>query len=170
MMNKVVIIIGIFSKSYPSNNSAELLNMISQITPSDIDKLLDLVRNPRDDKRYDDTLNNYLSLVNHVFGSVDYLSLGDTVETRQQRYMIYDEMDESTSYISAALDILSDDATQPDEDGIILTVLSESEKVKSIVEELFEELDVESNLSKWARAIAKYGDLFIQVNNLSFFV
>lgn len=98
-----------------------------------------------------------------VFGSNDYFSLGDTVETRQQRYEIYDEMDSSTAYISSALDILSDDATQPDEKGIILRVVSDSAKVKTLVEDLFTNLEVEEKLSKWARAIAKYGDFFIKV-------
>lgn len=162
-----MIVIGILSKVLEAYNpdSAELLKRIGQITPDDIDRLIAISRNSPEDLERDDTLNNYLSLIGQVFGSNDYLSLGDTVETRQQRYEIYDEMDESTSYISAALDILSDDATQPDETGVVLTVISESEKVKSLIEELFDSLDIESQLGKWARAIAKYGDLFIKVRS-----
>lgn len=162
-----MIVIGIFSKVLESYNpdSAELLKRIAQITPDDIDRLIAISRNSPEDLERDDTLNSYLSLVSQVFGGNDYLSLGDTVETRQQRYEIYDEMDESTSYISAALDILSDDATQPDEAGVVLAVVSESAKVKSLVEDLFEDLDIESQLGKWARAIAKYGDLFIKVKS-----
>lgn len=159
---------GIFNKSKSKDTDMEdvdLLKVLSSVTPEDIDKLLDIVRHSKDIREYDPNMVKYLSLVNQVFGGTDYLSIGDTVETRQQRYEIYDEMDESTAYISSALDILSDDATQADENGVILTIISENSKVKNAVEELFNDLDIESKLGKWARAIAKYGDLFIQVNS-----
>lgn len=145
-------------------NTADLLKRIADLKPEDIDNLIHIMNNSPEKQPDDNMLNTYLSLVKQVFGTNDYLSVGDRVETRQQRYEVYDEMDSSTAYISSALDILSDDATQPDEKGIVLRVVSENAKVKSIIEDLFIELEIEEKLSKWARAIAKYGDFFIQID------
>lgn len=144
----------------------ELLHSLSSITPEDVQKLKNIIRNAPNEKSNSEEMNRYLSLVNRVFGTtgVDYLSVGDTVETRQQRYEIYDEMDSSTSYISAALDILSDDACQPDEDGLIVHIEAENDKVRSILEDLFERLEIEDKISKWTRATAKYGDMFIRIS------
>lgn len=156
-------IFSVFSRE-KTPSSAELLKELGTITPQDIEKLLAIARNSPDKVEYDETMNRYLSIVNQVFNGTDYLTLGDTVGTRQQRYEIYDEMDESTSFISAALDILSDDSTQQDEDGVIIHVISDNAKVKRIVEDLFNDLEIEGQISKWARAIAKYGDFFLRVN------
>lgn len=145
---------------------ATLLNRIANLTPDDIDKLVDIVRN-RYEKSPEETsqsLTDYFSLLKSVFSSTNFNSIGNTPHTRNQRYEIYDEMDESTSYISSALDILSDDATQPDEDGVILHIHSESAKIVNLVTEFVEEFELEDKVSKWARAIAKYGDLFVRVS------
>lgn len=164
-----MIFIGIFNRVHKDENknnrtdTIALLKRFADLKPEDVDTLLNILRNSPEQAKKDETLNSYLHLVNQIFGSNDYLSIGDRVETRQQRYEIYDEMDESTAYISSALDILSDDATQPDEKGIVMRIISDNSKVKTVVEELFVELEIEEKLSKWARAIAKYGDFFIKV-------
>ena len=144
---------------------ASLLKYLAKLTPDDVDRLVDIVKNPNavDPVQRSQSLTDYLDLVRSVFGSTNFNSVGNSPQTRNQRYEIYDEMDENCSYISAALDILSDDAIQPDEDGIILHVKSDSEKITNIVSEFIEEYELEDRVAKWARAIAKYGDLFIRV-------
>lgn len=165
-------IIGILDRFRSSENSnpskdvdtTDLLKRIAEIKPEDIDTLIHIMKNSPEKSSEDSMLNTYLSLVKQVFGTNDYLSVGDRVETRQQRYEVYDEMDASTAYISSALDILSDDATQPDEKGVVMRIVSDNSKVKSIIEDLFIELEIEEKLSKWARAIAKYGDFFVEID------
>ena len=150
------------------NNAPEeapLLKYTSNVTPEDIDKLVDIAKNQVENtsENRSKSLTDYVELVKSVFGATNFNSVGNTPHTRRQRYEIYDEMDESTAYISSALDILSDDATQADSDGVIIHVNSASQKVVSIVSEFIEEFELEDKISKWARAVAKYGDLFIKV-------
>jgi len=162
---------GLFSKSKKPTQSnslpdeASLLKYIANLTPEDIDLLKDAAINrynvnPEERSK---SLTDYFNLLNSVFNNVNFNSTGNTPHTRNQRYEIYDEMDESTAYISSALDILSDDATQADEEGIIIHIKSESAKIQTLVSEFFEEFEIEDKISKWTRAVAKYGDLFIKV-------
>lgn len=148
-----------------SKDEADLLRLIANLTPEDIDKMVSIAKqnyyNHRDDMSK--SMTDYSDLVRSVFSN-NFNSVGNTPHTRNQRYEIYDEMDESTAYISSALDILSDDATQADEDGIIIHVASESAKINALVEEFIKEQELESKISKWTRAVAKYGDLFISVD------
>lgn len=146
-------------------DEANLLKYIANLTPEDIDRLVDVARNRYNEspENASKSLTDYYDLLRQVFSSTNFNSIGNTPHTRNQRYEIYDEMDESTAYISSALDILSDDATQADEDGIIIHVNSESSKINNLVTEFIEEFELEDKVSKWARAIAKYGDLFVKV-------
>jgi len=68
----------------------------------------------------------------------------------------------NTPEISAALDIYAEESTTMSEKGSILTIYSESERVKSILEDLFNnKLDINTNLQMWARGMCKYGDDFV---------
>lgn len=147
-------------------DEAALLKYVANLTPEDIDNLVSIIRNQynQSPEQTSTSLTQYFNILNGVFGSTNFNSIGNTPQTRNQRYEIYDEMDESTAYISSALDILSDDATQTDEEGVIIHINSESAKIVSIVSEFLEEFELEEKVSKWARAIAKYGDLFIKVD------
>ena len=160
--------IGLFSKKDPSNEGPEeanLLKYVANLTPEDIDRLVSVAKNAiyGEDKESSNLMNRYFELINSVFNYGNLNSIGNTPHTRNQRYEIYDEMDESSAYCSSALDILSDDATQADNDGIIIHVNSESAKVNTLVYNFIEDFELEEKVSKWARAIAKYGDLFIKV-------
>ena len=146
-------------------DEASLLKYIANLTPEDIDRLVATAKNQFNEspEKLSTSMTDYFALLRQVYGSTDFNSLGNTPHTRNQRYEIYDEMDESTAYISSALDILSDDATQADEDGIIIHINSDSAKINSIVEDFIEEFEIEEKVSKWARATAKYGDFFLRV-------
>lgn len=68
----------------------------------------------------------------------------------------------NTPEISAALDIYSEESTTLSEKGELLTIYSESDRVKNILEDLFvERLDINTNLQMWARGLCKYGDNFV---------
>ncbi len=80
---------------------------------------------------------------------------------RLAAYYDYESM-EFTPEISAALDIYAEESTTLSEKGEILTIYSESDRVKSILEDLFKEkLDINTNLQMWARGVCKYGDNFV---------
>ncbi len=64
--------------------------------------------------------------------------------------------------ISAALDIYSEESCTPSEKGEILTIFSDSKRIKNILTDLFQNvLDVDTNLQMWARGMCKYGDDFV---------
>jgi len=68
----------------------------------------------------------------------------------------------NTPEISAALDIYAEESTTMSEKGEILTIYSESKRVKHILEDLFNtRLDINTNLQMWARGLCKYGDDFV---------
>lgn len=81
--------------------------------------------------------------------------------SRIASYMDYEAM-EFTPEISAALDIYSEEATTPSEQGYILTIHSDSKRVKSVLDDLFYNiLDIQTNLPMWTRNTCKYGDNFV---------
>jgi hypothetical protein len=70
----------------------------------------------------------------------------------------------NTPEISAALDIYAEESTTLSEKGEILTIYSESTRVKSILEDLFmNKLDLNTNLQMWTRGMCKYGDDFVYI-------
>jgi hypothetical protein len=80
---------------------------------------------------------------------------------RLAAYYDYESM-EFTPEISAALDIYAEESTTMSEKGEILTIYSESNRVKSILDDLFKnKLDINTNLQMWARGLCKYGDDFV---------
>lgn len=80
---------------------------------------------------------------------------------RLAAYYDYESM-EFTPEISAALDIYSEESTTLSEKGDILTIYSESKRVKNILTDLFENiLDINTNLQMWCRGLGKYGDNFV---------
>ena len=81
--------------------------------------------------------------------------------TRMASYYDYEPM-EYTPEISAALDIYAEESTTPDQDGHILKVYSESNRIKSVLTDLFtNKLDINTNLPMWTRNTCKFGDNFI---------
>ena len=80
---------------------------------------------------------------------------------RLAAYYDYESM-EFTPEISAALDIYSEESTTMSEKGDILTIFSESDRIKNELEDLFNnKLDINTNLQMWARGVCKYGDNFV---------
>jgi hypothetical protein len=81
--------------------------------------------------------------------------------TRISAYYDYESM-EFTPEISAALDIYAEESTTLSEKGELITIFSESTRVKEILEDLFKNrLDLNTNLQMWTRGMCKYGDDFV---------
>jgi hypothetical protein len=69
---------------------------------------------------------------------------------------------EYTPEISAALDIYGEESTTVNQDGLMVQVYSDSQRIKSILSDLFNNaLDVNTNLPMWTRNTCKYGDNFV---------
>lgn len=152
---------------HPDGSTDNLLAGLSTLTPQDLEDIKSILADHRSEEKDDKSprTDQYLDIARSLYmRALDpYISSSSSQISRNQLYGIYDEMDDSVAYVTSALDILSDDATQPDEYGNIYYIDSPSEKVRNLLTNLFEDLEIESKLSKWARAIAKYGDLFIRV-------
>ena len=80
---------------------------------------------------------------------------------RMARYSDFSEM-EYTPEISSALDIYAEETVAADERGSVLHVYSENPSIEKILSELFyDTINVEFNLTAWARNLCKYGDFFL---------
>ena len=79
---------------------------------------------------------------------------------RLERVKDYDEMDHYPE-ITRALDIYADDSMTYAEDGKILQIVSDDDKVVHELEELlYQRLDLDFHLWTWIRNMCKYGDMF----------
>ena len=80
---------------------------------------------------------------------------------RMARYSDFSEM-EYTPEISSALDIYAEETVAADERGSVLHVYSENPSIEKVLSELFyDTINVEFNLTAWARNLCKYGDFFL---------
>jgi hypothetical protein len=80
---------------------------------------------------------------------------------RMSAYYDYESM-EFTPEISAALDIYAEESTTLSEKGELITIFSESTRVKDVLTDLFKNrLDLNTNLQMWTRGMCKYGDDFV---------
>lgn len=81
--------------------------------------------------------------------------------SRVASYMDYEAM-EFTPEIAVALDIMSEESCTLNEQGKILSVYSDSSRIKKVLEDLFfNVMDIHSNLPMWTRNTCKYGDNFL---------
>jgi len=81
--------------------------------------------------------------------------------TRLASFYDFESM-EFTPEIAAALDIYAEESCTPDESGTLLTVESDSSRIKDILDNLFHKiLDLHAVLPAWTRNTCKYGDNFV---------
>tara|TARA_R100000908_G_C3756546_1_gene151347 strand:- start:911 stop:2728 length:1818 start_codon:yes stop_codon:yes gene_type:complete len=81
--------------------------------------------------------------------------------TRLASFYDFESM-EFTPEIAAALDIYAEESCTPDETGTLLTVESDSSRIKDILDNLFHKvLDLHAVLPAWTRNTCKYGDNFV---------
>jgi len=79
---------------------------------------------------------------------------------RLERVKDYEEMDHYPE-ITRALDIYADDSMTYAEDGKILQIVSDDDKIIHELEELlYQRLDLDFHLWTWIRNMCKYGDMF----------
>lgn len=98
------------------------------------------------------------------FYKVEKNQLQKTMQYEAQRlpaFMDYEGM-EYYPMIASALDLYAEEATTLGENGKILNIYSKSDRIKSVLENLFNEtININTNLVSWTRTMLKYGDNFI---------
>jgi|694.fasta_scaffold11417_8 hypothetical protein len=97
------------------------------------------------------TQSNVYSTAMSAYGTYD----------RMARYSDFQEM-EYTPEIASALDIYAEESVSPDEKGNIVHIYSENAQIQKLLNELFyDTLNVNFNMTSWARNMCKYGDFFL---------
>lgn len=97
------------------------------------------------------TQSNVYSTAMSAYGTYD----------RMARYSDFQEM-EYTPEIASALDIYAEESVSPDEKGNIIHIYSENAQIQKLLNELFyDTLNVNFNMTSWARNMCKYGDFFL---------
>ena len=84
-----------------------------------------------------------------------------------QRPMLFRdyELMEMDTVIGAALDIVADEMTARDEFGDVVTIKTEDEEIKKILNNLFVDiLNIDFNLWPWVRSVLKYGDFYLKLD------
>lgn len=83
---------------------------------------------------------------------------------QMSRIAVYSDAENMEAFpeISSALSLYANESVTLNEDGKILQIYSDSERIKTILEDLFfNRLDLNSNLYSWARNLCKLGDNFL---------
>ena len=84
--------------------------------------------------------------------------------TRLASYADFEGM-EFFPEISAALDIMMEESTTLNSENKMISIFSESKRVRRILEDLFfNRLDIHTSLPMWTRNTCKYGDNFLFLN------
>lgn len=84
-----------------------------------------------------------------------------------QRPMLFRdyELMEMDPIICAALDLIADECAVKDEFGDVLTIKTENEDIKKILDNLFVDImNIDFNLWPWVRSMLKYGDFYLKLD------
>ena len=100
--------------------------------------------------------NQWTKIENNLYTQATYYE-----PSRLASFYDFESM-EYTPEISAALDIYGEESTTVNQDGQMVQVYSDSQRIKSILSDLFNNaLDINTNLPMWTRNTCKYGDNFV---------
>jgi len=84
--------------------------------------------------------------------------------TKIDLYTDYEAMD-TDAIISSALDIYSDESTLKNDIGNVLTIKTDNDNIRKILQNLFYDiLNIEYNLWPWVRNLCKYGDHYLYLD------
>lgn len=101
--------------------------------------------------------------------NIEEIGDGDVYDVTVDKYQnfatdscfVHNTMD-MHSMISSALDIYADEIVTQNEFGKVLTISTEDDNIKEILENLFFDImNVEFNLWSWTRNLCKYGDFYL---------
>lgn len=83
---------------------------------------------------------------------------------RTELFRDYDTMS-MDPILASALDIYADECTSKNEMGEIISIKSNNDEIKNILNNLFYDiLNIEFNLWSWTRSLVKYGDFYLRLH------
>ena len=110
--------------------------------------------------------SNLVDRYQKIYTGAGLSGYSDSMLTKSMRLNLfkdYEQMD-SDAIISSALDIYSDESTMKSEYGEVLTIQTDNNQIKQILNNLFYDiLNIEFNLWPWIRNMCKYGDFFLKL-------
>jgi hypothetical protein len=121
------------------------------------EELVDELKSGDDPKKIirDDGFEDIMSFQNN-------LNMDEDLRDRKQRYNIYREMS-GQEFIHRGLEIIADDSTQNNQDGNVLRVYGDEEKVNILEDLFYERVDLNYELWSIVYETAKMGDNFYEV-------
>lgn len=101
-------------------------------------------------------------VINNVLDLQSFNSLENTAQSRNELYNVYDNMCQDGT-ISAVIETYSEDATERNDDGLIVWAESDNAEVAKMVEYLLDTLNVDKHIFKWVYSLCKYGDVYLRL-------
>ena len=84
--------------------------------------------------------------------------------TKIDLYTDYEAMD-TDAIVASALDIYADESTLKNDQGDVLSIITDNDTIRKILKNLFYDiLNVEYNLWPWVRNLCKYGDFYLYLD------
>ena len=100
--------------------------------------------------------------INNILDLNSFNSLTNTAQSRNELYNVYDNMCQDGT-ISAVIETYSEDATERNDDGLIVWAESDNAEVAKMVEYLLDTLNVDKHIFKWVYSLCKYGDIYLRL-------
>ena len=98
-----------------------------------------------------------------IFFDENEFGEGNTLNNRRDAYDTFNEMD-TMEFIHRGIEIISDDATQPNDSGDVMKFVSDDETLKDVLDQLFiKKLDMNNELWSIFYETVKMGDNFYEV-------
>lgn len=116
--------------------------------------------------------NEVVTTLNHKIVSIEQVGEIDVYDVTVEKYenfatdscFVSNTMD-MDPILASALDIYADECTTRNEMGDIITVRSNNDEIKNILNNLFYDiLNIEFNLWSWTRSMVKYGDFYLKLH------
>jgi hypothetical protein len=113
--------------------------------------------------------NSYRDRFSRIYSSAgagQSSQYGINMSYHTQRLMLFNEYDlmDADPIINSALDVYADECTLKDEYDEVVTIQTDDENIKEILDNLFYDiLNLDYNLYPWIRNLCKYGDQFLFV-------
>lgn len=110
--------------------------------------------------------------LNHKIVDIEFIGMVDVYDVTVEKYenfatdscYVGNTMD-MDPILASALDIISDECATDNEMGQTLSIKTDDDNIKSILDNLFYDiLNIDFNLWSWTRNILKYGDFFLRLD------
>ena len=110
--------------------------------------------------------NRLMDRFTRLYSPVASWAYNPTLNYQTLRYQLYSDYEamDTDAIIASSLDILSEESTLKDEYGNVLTINTDDDTIKKVLNNLFYDiLNIEFNLPTWVRNMCKYGDFYLKL-------